>query len=219
MIGTDQTIVTIAKMHVSESRFPSQYSITHSMWRHDYKVTGPQHFHVDNSTFRPGKPDLTFHAGSDTTAPIAAVCKFHNFSANTDIGLADPNQANEMNWVCMSRQGLVKMQYGFPMDVGDHRPHHFTWKSTQSMGTGRTGNLKLVDGSTQEVVAVFSSSSSFSKRKTGSLDIYVDYGERFQLLVLSTGLAVREKLRRASNAASASAASGGAAAPAGGGGC
>lgn len=206
-------------MHFSESRFPAQYSITHTMWRHDYEVTGSHCFHVDNSTFRPGKPDLTFHAGSDTTAPIAAVCKFHNFSANTDIGLADPKQGNSMNWVCMSRQGLIKTQYGFRMDIGDHRPHNFSWKPTHSMGTGRTGNLKLVDDSTGQVVAVFSRSSSFSKRKTGSLDIHVDYGNRFQLAVLATGLAVREKLRRASNAASASAASGGAAAGAAGGGC
>lgn len=207
-------------MYPSTSTYPAQYSITHSLWRHDYEVTGSQAFHVDNSAFRPGKPDLTFHAGSDTTAPIAAVCKFRNFSSNTDIGLANPKYDSEMNWVCLSRRGLVKMQYGFSMDVGDHRSHNFTWKSTHSMGTGRTGNLKLVDDSTQQVVAVFSRSSSFSKRGTGSLDIHVDYGERFQLMVLATGLAVREKLRRASNAASASAASGGAAAAgAAGGGC
>lgn len=182
-------------MHSSESRFPAQYHITIAKWRRDYEVTGSRCFHVDNSTSRPGKPGLTFHAGSDTNAPIAALCKFHNFSANTDIGLADPKHGNDMSWVCLNRQRLFKTQFEFQMDVGDHRPHHFTWKSTHSMGTGRTGNLKLVDDSTQEVVAVFSSSSSLFKREAGSLDIHVDHGERFQLIVLTTGLAVREILR------------------------
>lgn len=186
------------------------------MWRHDYEVTGSQSFHVDNSTFRPGKPDLTFHAGPDDTARVAAICKFRNFSGDTDIGLADPKQVDGMTWVCMSRQSLIKTQYGFRMDIGDHQPHAFIWKSTHSMGSGWSGNLKLVDESTQEVVAVFSTSSSLTKRKTGSLDLYVNYGERFQLLVLTTGLAVREKLRRASQGSSTSVASSGIAASNGG---
>lgn len=203
-------------MHSSEPKPVAQYSITHGMWRHDYEVTGPQSFHVDNSSFRPGKPDLTFHAGPNNTAPITAICKFRNFSGDADIGLADPKQVDGMTWVCMNRPSLIKTEYGFRMDIGDHEPHHFIWKSTHAMGNGWAGNLKLVDETTQEVVAVFSTSRSLTKRKTGSLDLYVNYGERFQLLVLTTGLAVREKLRRTSQGSSIGVASSGIAASYGG---
>jgi hypothetical protein len=41
------------------------------------------------------------------------------------------------------------------------------------------------------------------------MDIYVQYGERFQLLVLVSGLALREKLARARKAAAAGAGAGG----------
>lgn len=198
----------------NNNNISAQYFITHGIWRHDYEVSGSRTFHVDNSALRPGKPDLTFHAGSDSTAPIEAVCKFRHFSSDTEIGLRDPLQSNSMSWERLSRQGLIKVQYGFRMNVGDRQPRTFTWKSTQSMGTGRTGNLKLVDESTQQVVAVFSSGSSLSKR-AGQLDIYDIYandGDRFHLMVLTTGLAVRERLRRSSNTASVTTASSGSAA-------
>jgi hypothetical protein len=98
------------------------------------------------------------------------------------------------------------------MDLKD-RSHRFTWKKTSSLGGSHSGNLKLVEDS-GKVVAVFSAGGSFSM-KTGQLDVYANYGERFSLMVLITGIALREKLRR-TNSAAASSAGGGAGA---GGGC
>lgn len=196
------------------SKLSAQYSITHSLWRHDYEVAGTHVFHVDNSAFQPGKPDLTFHAGRDTNAPIAGVCKFRHFSSDTEIGLGNPSLPTGMSWERLSSKGFKKVQYAFCMSLADRPPQTFTWKKTHSLGKGGSSNLKLVEEQTQNVVAVFSSGGSFSKR-TGQLDIYADYGERFHLMVLITGLALREKLRRKSNAAAGAASGGGAA----GGGC
>ena len=196
------------------SSVSAQYHITHSVWRHDYEVSGSHVFHVDNSALRPGKPDLTFHAGLDTNAPVAGVCKFRHFSSDTEIGLGDPNKPG-MSWECMSRESLCKVQYAFRWNLSDRRQHCFIWKKTSSLGGSHSGNLKLVDESTGYVVAVFSSGGSFSKR-TGQLDIYPNYGERFSIMVLISGIALREKLRRANNAGAGSAAG---SAGAAGGGC
>lgn len=65
------------------------------------------------------------------------------------------------------------------------------------MGSGWGGDLKLVDDATQHVVAIFSA-DGLSMSKTGQLDVYVNYGERFQLMVLISALALHEKQRRAS---------------------
>lgn len=192
----------------------AQYHIAHTVWRHDYEVSGSHVFHVDNSALRPGKPDLTFHTGPDTNAPVAGVCKFRHFSSDTEIGLGDPSKSG-ISWERMSRESLRKVQYAFCMDLGDRRQHRFTWKRTSSLGGSHTGNLKLVEESSGNVVAVFSSGGSFSK-KTGQLDVYVNYGERFAMMVLITGIALREKLRRASNAAASSAGAGSAGAAGGG---
>jgi hypothetical protein len=192
----------------------AQYHIAHTVWRHDYEVSGSHVFHVDNSALRPGKPDLTFHAGPDTNAPVAGVCKFRHFSSDTEIGLGDPSKSG-ISWERMSRESLRKVQYAFCMDPGDRRQHRFTWKKTSSLGGSHTGNLKLVEESSGNVVAVFSSGGSFSK-KTGQLDVYANYGERFSMMVLITGIALREKLRRANNAAASSAGAGSAGAAGGG---
>ncbi|KAJ5273859.1 hypothetical protein N7478_008984 [Penicillium angulare] len=58
----------------STSRLACHYSITHSLFRHDYEIisaNGKPNYHVNNSHLTPGKPDLTFHVGSDAKGPIA----------------------------------------------------------------------------------------------------------------------------------------------------
>ncbi|OQD72585.1 hypothetical protein PENDEC_c020G04758 [Penicillium decumbens] len=102
----------------------------------------------------------------------------------------------------MSRESLRKVQYAFCMDFGDHQMHRFTRKKTSSLGGSHSGNLKLVEDSTGSVVAVFSSGGSFST-KTDQLDVYANYGERFSTMVLITGIALREKLRRANKSSTA----------------
>lgn len=177
------------------SNLSAQYFITHSTFRHNYQVNGPQLFFVD-STSRIGQPDLTFHTGSEN-GPIAGACQFHRLSSDTEIGLTDPRHPGSMAWQRMSRQGVWSDTYHFHMGFVDQRPRSFTWKSTRSMGSGWGGDLKLVDDATQHVVAIFST-AGLSMSKTGQLDIYANYGERFQLKVLMSALAIHEKKRRAS---------------------
>ncbi|KAJ5895591.1 hypothetical protein N7495_007282 [Penicillium taxi] len=186
-----------------------QYVITHSRWHNNYDVSvGNYHsYHVDNSKITPGKPDLTFHAGPDTTSPIIGSCRYHHFSSDTEIGLGDPSHSHKIE---LNREGLLPKRYSFRTNLSDQKPRTFTWKGT-SQGSGHH-NHKLVDENTQQIVALFSSGSRFSSTD-GQLDIYVEYGPQFSLLALMTFLALHEKRRRARNS---SAAAGGAGAGASG---
>ncbi|KAJ5580211.1 uncharacterized protein N7459_006196 [Penicillium hispanicum] len=179
----------------------AQYIITRSLWRRDYEVsTGGVHlYHVDNSYLTPGKPDLTCHAGPDSSAPVVGVCKYHHFSSDAEIGLGDPSKPGTMTWERLNRDGLMSVQSSFRVMLEDRILHRFTWKRTHSRGTSLMDNLKLVCDRTGELIAVFSGRGGLLRR-TSQLDIYPDYGERFQFMVLLTGLALYEKLRRATSA-------------------
>lgn len=188
----------------------AQYTISRGLFHKAWNITnnGQTIYHVDNSHWTPGKPDLTFHAGANTTGPIAGVSKYRHFSSDTEIGLGDPAQAHAIEWLCLNRDSRMSVRYSFRMNIGsDHQSRTFTWKRTRSLGSGRFGSLKLVDES-DRVLAVLSSGGSFTST-SGQMDIYVQYGERFQLMVLVSGLALREKLARARKAAAASGGGGG----------
>ncbi|KAJ5269939.1 hypothetical protein N7505_005697 [Penicillium chrysogenum] len=172
----------------------AQYVITHSFWRHNYDVstTNKTHlFHVATSSFTPGKPDLTFHRSPDSNGPIAGVCKFRHFSSDCEIGLADPERSNRMDWEYLHNKGFTKRTYWFRMQLDDGTKQTFTWKRTHSLGSG-SENSKLVEETSQTVVAVFSSGGTFSKT-TGYLDIYSSLGPRFSLMVLISAIALIEK--------------------------
>lgn len=118
-----------------------------------------------------------------------------------------------MNWEYLHKQGLMKRVYWFRMELDDGTKRTFTWKRTHSLGSGFE-NHKLVEETSQTVVAVFSSGGIFSKT-TGYLDIYSNLGQRFYLMVVISGIALVEKVRRAKQ----SSARAGTAGAAGGGGC
>ncbi|KAJ5951715.1 uncharacterized protein N7479_010128 [Penicillium vulpinum] len=188
----------------------TQYLITHSFWRHNYDVStiNKTHlFHVANSSLTPGKPDLTFYRSSDSNGPIVGICKFRHFSSDSEIGLGDPEWPNKMDWEYLHKQGFMKRTYWFRMQLEGGTKQTFTWKRTHSLGSGRD-NHKLVEETSQTVVAVFSSGGIFSKT-TGYLDIYLDLGPRFNLMALISGIALVEKVRRQNSAGGGGAGGGG----------
>lgn len=187
----------------------AHYEIAHTTWRHHYDVAsnGRHIYHVDNSSMKVGKPDLTFHCGPDNNAPIAGTIKFHHFSSDIEIGVGDPRNPSAVRWERVTREGHMSLKHAFRTTVNGQQ-RQFTWKRTKHMGEGRFGNMKLVDESTQAVIAVFSSGSAFS-RQTGKLEVYADFGPQFQLLVLQSCLALRERIRRTNNSAAAAGGAGG----------
>ncbi|KAA8645591.1 hypothetical protein EYZ11_001782 [Aspergillus tanneri] len=187
------------------------YHIYRTVLHHHYDVTSDKSpvFHLENSLFRPKKPDLTVHAGSDKNGPIVAVCKFLHFSRHLKLGLGDPQNINEVSWEDLVCQNYKLTQYRWQMTVrtanGPTR-QSFLWKTTHSVGVDgakpamlSTRNYKLLDEQTGRIVAVFTSNSLKSFTKCGKLQIDVDYGQEFEVMVILTVLALYEKQRRRNN--------------------
>jgi hypothetical protein len=100
----------------------AKYITTHSVWRHNYDISSPNKthlFHVSNSSLTPGKPDLTFHASTDSNGPIARVCKFRRFSSDTEIGVGDPCTPDSMEWEYLHSQGFTEGQLWFHIHLDD----------------------------------------------------------------------------------------------------
>ncbi|KAF7594390.1 hypothetical protein BBP40_009371 [Aspergillus hancockii] len=198
------------------------YHVYHTIFHHDYNVTSTDKiplFYVDNSSFTPKKPDLTFHAGADKKAPIAGVSKFLHFSRHVKLGLGDPQNVNNVEWedlVCQNlRQNTYRWQMTIRDDYGTER-RSFLWKRTHSVAVEGSSasiwsnrNFKLVDEQTGRVVAIFTSSAFKSVKKSGKLQIDPNYGREFDLMVLITGLSVYEKQRRRENSSNGGGGGGG----------
>lgn len=113
-----------------------------------------------------------------------------------------------MRWERLAREGIMSVRYSFRVTIG-RTVETFTWKKTHSMGRGIMGNLKLVRERDAQIMAVISGSSGFTSR-SGQMDLYCDsFGSQFKFMVVITGMALRERLRRASAAASGGGGGGG----------
>lgn len=151
------------------------------------------------------KPDLSVHAGSSAEAPVLAVCKFLNFSRHFKVGLGNPDTPNSVNWEDLVSLSHLHARYRFQMSLHSEygvERRAFIWKSTHSVGVGDTKpsmfswrNYKLVDEATDRLVAVFTN-SLWGYTKSGKLEIYANYGQEFELMVIVTALALFERQRR-----------------------
>jgi hypothetical protein len=182
-----------------------QFHITEQPGCHHYNVTttdtanNKQHLFLENSPFDNTQPDLRMHIGPDPTGPIIGTSKYKRFSQNCQISLGEHFENNPgSNWVntTLSKKGYLSPSYAFQARLYGE-PGRFLWKKTHSMGRHATplGNLKLVDESSDEVLAVFSSESY--SLVPGCVEICGEFGEEFDQLALLTGVSVREKQRRA----------------------
>lgn len=190
---------------------PSFFKICHTKWKNNYKVHSAdetQLLFADNSSFTPGKPDLTFHSGSDDKGPVVAVSKFVHFSRSIRIGLGDPANPNGMKWEELScpnilRSSKYRMEITIPDGYGGFCRRSFVWKCP----TFKT-DYDLVDEETGESIAHFDN-SFFSLSKDGKLYIYKSYGQAFELMVITANIALIERRRRANSAAAAGGGGGG----------
>lgn len=188
------------------------YHVYHTMFHHDYTVLSTDKtplFYIDNSSFTPKKPDLTFHAGIDKNAPVVGVSKFLHFSRHMKLGLGDPQNINTVEWEDLVSQNFKHNKYRWQMTVrgvsGAER-RAFMWKRTHSVAVEGSSasiwssrNFKLVDEKTGQIVAIFTSSAFKSVKKSGKLQISSNYGHEFDLMVLITVLSLYEKQRRREN--------------------
>lgn len=181
-----------------------QFYITEQPGCHHYNVTSTdtidnkQHLFLENSPFDNSQPDLRMHIGRGTTGPIIGISKYKRFSQDCHISLEEDaeNPGSERANTTLSKKGVLSPSYAFQSrlycELG-----RFSWKKTHSMGRHATplGNLKLVDESSDDVLAVFSSETY--SLVPGCVEMCGEFGQVFDRLALLTGVSVREKQRRA----------------------
>jgi hypothetical protein len=197
------------------------YHVYHSLFRHHYTVHNAdkeQLYHVHNSTWTPNKPDLSVHAGTTTQGPVVAACKFLHFSRHCKVAIGNPDTPNSVDWEDLTALSHLHTRYRFQMSLrSEHgvERRSFIWKNTSSVGAGGAKpsklswrNYKLVDEPTDRLIAVYTA-SVWSQKKSGKLEIYADYGQEFDLMVIITALGLSEKQRRADNRKSSGGGGGG----------
>ncbi|PYH90374.1 C6 zinc finger domain protein [Aspergillus ellipticus CBS 707.79] len=214
-VSLDETLATQGS--------PSQiYNISNTAFHHHYNVStadnNTQLYRVENNSLWSRKPDLSVHAGADKTGPTVAVCKFLHFSRSTRIGLGDPEDVHRINYEDLVAQDTWHAKYRWHMPEQSsfsQQGRSFMWTRTHSIGVENTKvhklsnrNFKLIDELSGKIVAVFTS-TALKFKQTGKLQIYVDYGREFDVMVLITVLALYEKARRRREAAAASGGGGG----------
>ncbi|CAL5867730.1 uncharacterized protein PFLUO_LOCUS1949 [Penicillium psychrofluorescens] len=194
------------------------YPISKSSFRRHYEIKSPDNrtlFYADVSSLTRNKPDITLHAGSDTSAPIVAVSQFLKLSHNYKLGLGNPDDPGNMQWEDMRRESIRGNKHRIEMNIRDSsspdtptQRRSFLWKRTRHVmvedSTRRWGsvrNYKLVDERSDQVVAVFTSERTYSK--CGKIQIKVEYGDDFDRIVFISCLSLYEKAKRRARAASA----------------
>ncbi|KAJ5380745.1 uncharacterized protein N7496_003173 [Penicillium cataractarum] len=184
-----------------------EFHITEQPGCHHYYVattdiTGDtQDFFLENSPFDKSQPDLRMHLGPDTTGAIIGESRYKRFSQNCQISLIENDLIythsldNNGVKVTLSKKGYLSPSYAFQTSLHGEMGR-FTWKKTHSLGKHATplGNLKLVNESSDEPLAVFSSDSY--SLVPGCVEMCGEFGEEFDQLALLTGVSVREKQRR-----------------------
>lgn len=195
-----------------------EYIITHASKHSDLLIqtsTAPTDsttaLYVENST-GVGKPAMTLHQGSTNKGRILGVAIFPQFSNNLEIGLGDPTPGQEdlntTTWTRLEKISAAANIYRFEVPVG-YSSQRLLWKRTHSPNP-RPGpsdasvfskismqHLKLVDESTDEVLATYTNHVGLSWNKKGTIRIWTDAGEGAWLkMLLLTALAIMERNRR-----------------------
>lgn len=193
-----------------------QFTIDKPSHGTEYNIKSPSNdplFHVNIASTVPDSPDLVLHAGPGINTPVVAIAYLGiGRSIAHKIGLGNPNIPGEMFWEDMAREslGMAKHSWLMAKKPGSSDKQKVAWKKTHSvsvdgikMAKMNNRNWKLVDEETEEVLAVFTRVRSTSE--CGILQINVDYGKDFDLMVMMTILALFEKTRRQAKASVASA--------------
>lgn len=172
------------------------YNITTSLGRANYNVMaedGEQLFHACNMHEAVRKPSLTLYSGDDTTGSVVGVARNLQSSQTVEFYLGDPGDPYQPNkniaWETMVSRGSMADSYAWQMDLGNGQVQQVTWKEKSR------NKYHLTKDNTEQVLAVFSSGGRFTGKKD-RLEVFADYGERLNDMVLLTMLALREKQRR-----------------------
>ncbi|KAJ5995075.1 C6 zinc finger domain protein [Penicillium waksmanii] len=194
---------------MSDHTGPARYTINSTYWKRNYEISGPSPIYVENSKMTPGKSDLVFH-DSTRQGHVMATVKYRHVSADIKIGLND-NNSGAFRWKSLSRVKRGTFRYSFTHELDHGKPETFTWHAKHHLTFTQGGSLELIHDRTGDIAAVFANYSALypptSRNESDGqvLEVKLDLGEDFFLIVLVTCLALYEQMRRRNNTAAVSA--------------
>ncbi|KAM0519143.1 hypothetical protein ACHAPE_004143 [Trichoderma viride] len=166
-------------------------------------------YKVKNQPLPGNRPDLALHSGPDLATPILVSCYMPKFSRHCKIGFGDPTSGEPIVWEdffkpkksSCERNISVSFSSGdIVSETGKGEREQLTWKRTNHVSVpgkkfhaATKRNRKLID-ERGEVVAIFTHDIKVGVE--GWLQINVDRGRDFDVLVMITVLAICEKIRR-----------------------
>ncbi|KAI9163827.1 hypothetical protein HJFPF1_05454 [Paramyrothecium foliicola] len=193
---------------------PRHLEINKTALSHHYDVLLPDGniaYFADISMSPPEVPALTLFAGSTRNTPNVAACHMPAGTGDMRIDLIDPDTRQVLQQEDLTKESMYASKYRFMTTAPSlHRCapesplrelRSFVWKRTHKVGVNgmklrraSSRNWKLIDEVTQELLAVFT--NEWSLIRCGILQINVDWGTEFDVMVLITCLSMYEKSRR-----------------------
>lgn len=157
-------------------------------------------------------PDVTLHAGTDSTGEIIGVAHFRH-SLHIMLGLGNPlNDVSGVVWEKMNRETFFKNKWTFEFTDSSscnrdvpNAPirRHFIWQRTNKATDGVKGiakmsirNVRLVDQDSGEVVAVFLADNLTSLKKKGELRIFQKFSTDLERIIILGCASISEKMTR-----------------------
>ncbi|KAL6856626.1 hypothetical protein J3F83DRAFT_391118 [Trichoderma novae-zelandiae] len=192
---------------------PRLFQIVRPALKHSYQIIPDGEeplYKVKNLPYSRGdKPDLALLDGPDKTAPVLGVCYMPKFSRHFKIGFGDPAGPEPIVWEdfvkptmggCERKISVSFSGDGHISETGKGEREEFTWKRTRHVSVpgkklhaAGLRNRKLVDDQ-GNVLAIFTHATAIGV--AGWLQIDVDRGRDFEVMVILTALSIHEWIRR-----------------------
>lgn len=194
------------------------YIIYRRRWKRHYEVKSAADqllYFGEVSNFKHAKPDLTLHRGTSANAPVVAASKLLKLSGDFKLALGDPNDVNNVQWEDMTRESWMHQTYRFVVNMSSQpggtlgQRRALLWKRTRSVGVDgstpswNSRNFKLVDETSGDLVAVFTSKRSIGQ--CGRLQIKEEHGQWFDTMILLSYISLYERFERHNRQAAAAA--------------
>lgn len=167
-------------------------------------------FYVAHSNFTPGTADLVLYGGANKKSPVRGVVKMGALHKIEKVGLGDPNievGPDKIIWEELKK--LTKWThktYGFEWGERSERKK-YEWRRTKQGAWDTTPDLILVEDGTRElkrgemgpeVLAQYMNKGILRWKKRGTFEIRKGGNEKWETMVLLTGLTLIEGSRRRS---------------------
>ncbi|KAH7324901.1 hypothetical protein B0I35DRAFT_476103 [Stachybotrys elegans] len=145
---------------------------------------------------------LQLRIGFDDTAPVIAVCRLATLFQKYRFGLGDPDMPAKVYWEEMTQPTMLNNSYEWSMDMpstGYRRS--MLWKPTRKVriegveASTWGQHYKLGDKTSDAVLAIYTVTSTTGPVR-GDLQINIDEGGDFEILVVLSLLAILESSRR-----------------------